>query len=240
MKNKYTKERARKISESLKKYYQTHKNPACGFQKDNNVGRHSAWNKGIPRSEETKKKISKANTNNPKLLGRKCWLSGKKMPDEIKKKISNSCKGRICSKETLIKMSQAAKKRFPNGMSLSARQKMSKTRKKLIAEGKIKIFKSGKDNLFWKGGKSFEPYGLKFNKELKSKIRERDNYTCQECNYTEEQTGYKFGPHHIDYNKKNNSPNNLILLCKSCNVKANFNRQDWTEYFQNKIKTKVY
>ena len=31
--------------------------------------------------------------------------------------------------------------------------------------------------------------------------------------------------HHIDYNKKNNKEENLITLCRSCNVKVNFNRK---------------
>lgn len=87
----------------------------------------------------------------------------------------------------------------------------------------------------WLGGKSFEPYGLEFNNELKKQIRKRDNHTCQECGYTQEQLGYKLHPHHIDYDKKNNDPKNLISLCKSCHMKTNFSRADWTKYFNNKV-----
>ena len=86
---------------------------------------------------------------------------------------------------------------------------------------------------FWQGGKSFEPYGIKFNKELKERIRKRDKYTCQECKYTEKQLGYKLSVHHIDYNKQNNEENNLISLCRNCHAQTNYKREDWTNYFNN-------
>lgn len=87
----------------------------------------------------------------------------------------------------------------------------------------------------WRGGISFEKYGLDFNKELKNKIRKRDNFTCQECNFTEKMLNYILPVHHIDYNKKNNNENNLISLCRSCHTKTNFNRNNWSKYYQQKI-----
>ncbi len=41
--------------------------------------------------------------------------------------------------------------------------------------------------------------------------------------------------HHIDYNKQNNNINNLITLCHPCNVRANFNRNYWQEYYKKKV-----
>lgn len=35
--------------------------------------------------------------------------------------------------------------------------------------------------------------------------------------------------HHIDYDKKNNNPENLITLCHSCHAKTNSNREYWTK-----------
>ena len=84
--------------------------------------------------------------------------------------------------------------------------------------------------LIWGSG-----YGIEFTKELKEEIRKRDNYICQECNFTEEELGYSLSIHHIDYNKDNNNPNNLISLCKSCHAKTGFNRNDWANHFQSKI-----
>lgn len=90
-------------------------------------------------------------------------------------------------------------------------------------------------NSAWLGGKSFEKYGEDFTEELKEIIRKRDTYTCQECGFTQEELGYTLSIHHIDYNKKNNNPNNLISLCRSCHQQTNFGREDWADYFQSKI-----
>jgi len=87
----------------------------------------------------------------------------------------------------------------------------------------------------WKGGISFEPYSPEFNNQLKEQIRSRDNFRCKECGYTEKQLEHKLSIHHIDFNKQNNNPNNLISLCPSCHAQTNFNREEWTNYFQNKL-----
>ena len=78
----------------------------------------------------------------------------------------------------------------------------------------------------WKGGKSFEPYSIDWTETLRRSIRERDKYICQLCNL------YGNTIHHIDYDKKNCSPNNLINLCIACNSKVNFNRDYWINYFK--------
>jgi len=57
----------------------------------------------------------------------------------------------------------------------------------------------------------------------------------QKCGYTIEQLGYNLAVHHIDYNKTNNSVDNLICLCKSCHAQTNFKRENWQEYFKKKI-----
>ena len=93
----------------------------------------------------------------------------------------------------------------------------------------------GEKNHQWQGGISFEPYGIEFNDELKYQIRARDNFTCQECGYSEKQLGYALNCHHADYNKQNNTMNNLISLCNSCHAQTNFKRSDWTAYFQSKL-----
>jgi 5-methylcytosine-specific restriction endonuclease McrA len=72
----------------------------------------------------------------------------------------------------------------------------------------------GEKNINWKGGSSFEPYGLEFNRQLKEMIRQRNNFTCQRCGAKE--NGKKLAVHHIDFNKKNNGIENLVSLCNSC------------------------
>ena len=85
-------------------------------------------------------------------------------------------------------------------------------------------------------GKSKEPYSIEFSNELKEKIRQRDNYTCQLCRCHEVECSQKLDIHHINYNKQNCNENNLISLCRSCNAKANNNRNYWKKYFKNKLK----
>ena len=83
----------------------------------------------------------------------------------------------------------------------------------------------------WQGGKSFEEYGVEFDNGLKEQIRFRDGYKCQECGCSQLENGRQLDIHHIDYIKKNNKPNNLISLCKSCHMKTNFNRDYYYAYF---------
>jgi hypothetical protein len=93
--------------------------------------------------------------------------------------------------------------------------------------------KLGKNHPNWLGGISFGPYSRDFNRQLKAWVRNRDNYVCQECQQPESKIGYKLHVHHIDYDKKNSSPENLISLCRSCHSQTNFSRNDWTTYYHN-------
>lgn len=99
---------------------------------------------------------------------------------------------------------------------------------------------AGENNPSWLGGISFEPYGLEFNDNLKKRIRKRDDNTCKECGIHQDELGYKLNVHHIDYDKHNNSEDNLISLCNSCHAQTNFGRDDWTKYFKDMCYTKAY
>ena len=92
----------------------------------------------------------------------------------------------------------------------------------------------GENHYNWKDGKSFEQYGIEFTSELKKQIRKRDSYRCQECGIQEGELDYRLHIHHIDYDKKNNDPDNLMALCRGCHVKTNFTRKHWTAYFEAK------
>jgi hypothetical protein len=84
---------------------------------------------------------------------------------------------------------------------------------------------TGEGNSNWQGGKSFELYGPEFNNTLKEQIRKRDNHQCQECGWFQMALGYRLPVHHKDFNKKNNDPDNLISLCRSCHTKINRNNK---------------
>lgn len=97
----------------------------------------------------------------------------------------------------------------------------------------------GNKNPNWHGGTEFAPYPFEFNEQLKEQIRNRDNYTCQNCGMTEEEhlivKGQILTVHHIDYNKKNCKETNLITVCDSCNTRANFNRDYWLDFYSSKL-----
>jgi len=81
----------------------------------------------------------------------------------------------------------------------------------------------GHKNPNWKGGIAAAPYcDAWLDVGYKESIKERDGYIClnPECN-----DGRFLCIHHIDYNKQNCIPNNLITTCRSCNAKANFDRE---------------
>ena len=87
------------------------------------------------------------------------------------------------------------------------------------------INNSGSNNSSWKGGLSYEPYcPIWSDKEYKQYIRERDGNKC--LNPYCSKNNSMLTIHHIDYNKKNCSPSNLITVCSSCNSRANTDR-DW-------------
>lgn len=101
-------------------------------------------------------------------------------------------------------------------------------------ETKDKIGKKQQNELHWnwQGGKSYQNYPEEFKKKREF-ILIRDENICIICK--RKIFGRSSTVHHIDYNKKNCSENNLITLCRSCNSKANFDRVFYEKYI-NSIK----
>jgi len=129
-------------------------------------------------------------------------------------KHGNYCKGKRFYCKKCGKKITYSKKGFSLCISCSRKgKKRTKQQKENI---------SGKNNPNWKSGISFEPYPLEWTKTLRESIRQRDNYTCQYCG--EKQTTRKLEVHHIDYNKNNLNPDNLISLCIKCHRITNGNR----------------
>jgi hypothetical protein len=96
--------------------------------------------------------------------------------------------------------------------------------KKFTKEHRLNMAKKGDKNYFWQGGKFKDSYPEEFNNYLKELIRERDG-VCQLCMGLDENK--ELAVHHIDYDKENNSLNNLISLCNSCHAKTHTNRIFW-------------
>jgi len=96
---------------------------------------------------------------------------------------------------------------------------------------------AGDNNPNWKGGITHEPYApIWIDKRFKAGIRERDGFTCQNPDCRGNSDGLTI--HHVDYDKKNCEPENLITLCTSCNARANFNREFWEAGYKELIRLK--
>ena len=101
-------------------------------------------------------------------------------------------------------------------------------------KNKIREKLSGEKSHFWQGGIWKDPYPGNWTDTLRDLIRKRDNYTCQECGgHQDDSSGWNkvLDVHHIDYDKGNLDPKNLISLCRSCHAKTNYNRDDWVKRF---------
>jgi hypothetical protein len=165
-------------------------------------------------------------------------MSGKKHKESSKIKIGKS--NSIANKGKKLK--DIHKKGCKCSFCLLSRGIKPKNIYSKESRRKISIANSGKNNGMygrdpklhynWKGGKSFEKYSLKFTNKLKDEIRDRYKNRCQICGILGIK---KLDVHHIDYNKKNCSIDNLIPLCKSCHVKTNFNREYWRKSLKEKI-----
>jgi len=176
-----------------------------------------AWNRGISPTKEQieKQRISiKKTTSSPQIRKimsekfKKAWSN-----PEIRKKQSERIKKYFSSPDARKRLSEALKGNTPWNLGKKGLQ---------VAWNKGI---TGERSTSWKGGLSFEPYSSDWTKELKNLIRERDNYICQICF----KKGYPV--HHIDYNKKNCNPENLVTLCKNCHPKTNWNRTKWIKFF---------
>lgn len=69
------------------------------------------------------------------------------------------------------------------------------------------------------------PYAADFTRQLREEIRARDGYRCRLCGAPPIRRGLHV--HHIDYQKDNTLPENLITLCQPCHSRTNFNRNHW-------------
>ncbi|HEC64589.1 MAG TPA: hypothetical protein ENI23_04795 [bacterium] len=167
---------------------------------------------------------------------------GIKFTDEHIENLRNSHKGQKPWNKGLTKKTDKRIFKYSQKVSESTiGRKLPEEHKKKIKEnhsrywfGKQRLDMIGSKNPSWQGGISFEPYSSDWTETLKKSIRQRDNYICQ--------LSGKYGNcvHHIDYDKENCSPTNLITLSVSSHSKVNFNREYWTNYFNNKLNIKQY
>ena len=202
--------------------------------------------KGKRHSEESKKKISR--TLKGRFCGKDNPFYSKKHSEETITKMSEAKMGHKVSKKTRTKMSETHKgKELSEEHKKSLREAMKgkfdgrkhpqygtkhseETKRKMsrAMEGK----QYGEDNPNWQGGISFDPYPRGWNDTLRESIRERDNFVCQLCGVHQDELDRRLQVHHIDYDKDNLDPKNLVSLCHSCHIKTNHRRDYWLAYFR--------
>lgn len=94
------------------------------------------------------------------------------------------------------------------------------------------INNSGPNASNWKGGISFEPYCEAWkDKNYKESIKERDGYRCLNPYCRSVKKG-DLTIHHVNYDKKDCAFINLITVCRSCNAKANYDREWHTSWYR--------
>ena len=165
--------------------------------------------RGRKPSKETIDAVISANTGNTYLLGYK-------HTEEARRKISKANMG---NKKNLGKQNALG-------------YKHTKESKIKISEAHMGnqylLGRTGEKNNNWRGGLSFLPYPPEFNNVLKQCIFDRDGSSCILCDNV---FSKRNSVHHIDYDKENCDPVNLITTCRSCNSRVNANREYWQEYF---------
>jgi len=177
---------------------------------------------GRKHSEETKALMRKNNVRTN---------FGKTMPEEVKKKISETLKGRLFSEAHRKKLSIAGKGRITSEETKKKQRAIHSNRPQewndKISKGKkgkpssLKGTKNslmcGKNNPAWKGGVTAKNHLIRTSfeyEEWRRTIFERDNYTCQVCS---KRNGDK-EVHHINrfvsFPLERFDLNNGITVCK--------------------------
>lgn len=172
------------------------------------------------------------------------WNRGMKCPD-----ISERQRGKKKSPESMAKRTITRRERM-GGKYLIGGYKHSEQAIENNRNAQLKIDRKGENNPFfgkkhteetrriiseantkernphWNGGTSNLPYGVEFTRKFKKIIRERDNYTCQRCGIIQKEYGRTLQIHHLDHDKFNNDPANLVVACGKCNTWASYHRDE--------------
>jgi hypothetical protein len=170
-----------------------------------------AWNKGQPSPWVTKAKRGKAHTPE----------QGAKHAEALRRKYAaepHPSKGAVRTPAQRARMSEAQRKvaRFGPANHFYGRKHADETR--------IRMGKRGPENSHWRGGAATLPYGPEFTRKFKRLIRDRDGNRCVRCGATREEAGRTLDIHHLDHDKANNDPSNLVTACHACNMWASWNR----------------
>ena len=152
----------------------------------------------IGRNPNSLKALRPMTSERAKELGFGKWMKGKKLPEEVKKKISESNKG-------------------GNGTSFKPGVHHSRRTEFKVGQG------MGSDNFNWKGGTTSKNIAIRNSREYKlwrKSVFERDGYTCIWCG----QVGGRLHADHIKpfslYPELRLAIDNGRTLCVECHKKT--------------------
>ena len=85
----------------------------------------------------------------------------------------------------------------------------------------------GPNHPAWKGGSSLKGYDEEFMRVVRYSTKHRDGYCCRLCHVKKVQS--ELHSHHIDQDKDNSDPQNIITLCRKCHGKVHrkSDHQSW-------------
>jgi len=158
-----------------------------------------------------------AKDKNGKLIIKTCIACGK----EWESRRNESKRQRLTCSDACEYEARGRVHRLP--MSDDTKEKLSRSHagKVLSDDHRYAIGRgvSGSSNTHWIDGRSrkkkgAEDYNFEFSDSLKTTIKKRDNFRCRKCD--EDGSKFRLFIHHIDFNKKNNSIDNLVTVCSSC------------------------
>lgn len=171
-----------------------------------------------------KRKGFQKGKDNP-CFGKKPHNFGKHPSEETRKKLSESHKGYIMPEYQKNKIGDAIRGKKKPPRSEEHRKKIGDCRR-------------GDKSIFWIDGRNQKRYLYPqgWVDDLRDSIRKRDNFICNLCGVHQNELDFgqvkRLDIHHIDYDKNNLNPNNLISLCRRCHVKTNSHRDYWFNFFK--------
>lgn len=203
-------------------YGKTHTPETKEIMKTKATGRVGYW-KGKHLPEETKLKLrvaQKEALKDPEYIKKlRDAKLGKPLSEAHKQKISIAHKGVPKSDEWKQKIAEAL-----TGLSKSEEHRMN-----------MSLANRGEKSTFYRHGRHKDPYSHEFTSIVREYALERFDHKCAipGCGMTIEEylilhpkARYKVLPvHHIDYNKENSRPDNLIPLCPTHHAKSGFDRE---------------
>lgn len=176
----------------------------------------------VPMSDEVRKKISNTlkSKNNKKVIKEKtkkyCLVCGKELTGNRTSYCSKECskqRNNIYYRTVgIVKKCNYCGKEF-----------IGRYDRKYCSNKCANNFKKEKNIKLFLEGKYFNNGNIKIPDVIREFLYKKNNYKCEVCGY--EGYNLKTGKtilqiHHIDGNSKNNSPDNLQVICPNCHAKT--------------------